>query len=71
MKKIVFKTGSPEESLRAGQALSEMSGVMVSRVEGDRLIVHCGQQMDPSALLRRVDEAGAAATLEVIGRGTF
>ena len=63
MKKVIIHLSSAQDSEAAGQALNALSGVMVTDIQGDTLIVHCGQRLDSETLLNTLHEKGCAASV--------
>lgn len=63
MKKVIFHLDSSADPERAGQALGELSGVLSTDVQEDRLIVHCGRRMGDEMLLNALRDHGCRAQI--------
>ncbi len=70
MKKVILHLNGGADPRLAGRALGELSGVMVTDVQGDTLIVHCGQKMTSQSLLDALQSCGCSAS-EVSERPEF
>lgn len=70
MKKVILRLNGGGDPRQAGRALGELSGVMAADVQGDTLIVHCGQRMTSQSLLNALKIRGCSAS-EVVERPEF
>lgn len=70
MKKVILHLNGGTDPRLAGRMLGELSGVMVTDVQGDTLIVHCGQKMTSQSLLDALQSRGCSAS-EVSERPEF
>ena len=61
MKKVTLQLNGSSDPKLAGQVLGALSGVMVTDVQGDTLIVHCGERLDSRVLLDKLREKGCSA----------
>ncbi len=67
MKKVILHLNGGGDPRQAGRALGELSGVMATDIQGDTLIVHCGQKMTSQSLLNTLQSHGCSAS-EVVER---
>jgi len=63
MKKVILRLSSVNDSKVAGRALGTLSGVMITDVQGDTLVVHCGQRLNSDTLVNTLRDSGCSASV--------
>jgi hypothetical protein len=71
MKRVVLQMDSPEDSKLASQALGSLSGVMITSVQGNALVIHCGQRLDSNTLINKLHEYGLNTVTAEEARESF